>query len=77
VISEASLRPGQTWGTKLFWTKNAVTFAGARDVVFSNNTYKSATGKPGRLVVGESCENLKISDNKGFQQLKENVIPVK
>ena len=77
VISDASMRPGQTWGTKLFWTKNAVTFAGARNVVFSNNTYKSSTGKPGRLVVGESCENLKISDNKGFQQLKENVIPVK
>ncbi len=76
-ISDASLKPAQTWGTKLFWTKNAVTIAGASDVVFSSNTYKSTSGKPGRLVVGEHCSNIKISGNKGFQELKENVIPVK
>ncbi len=77
VISDASLRPGQTWGTKLFWTKNAVTFAGARDVIFEGNSYTAANGKPGRMVIGESCENLKINNNKGFQELRENVIPLK
>jgi hypothetical protein len=76
-ITDACLNPGQTWGTKLFWTKNAVTFAGASNVVFSNNTYRSSTGKPGRLVVGESCENLVFKDNKGFNTLREKVIPQK
>lgn len=77
VISDASLQPRQTWGTKLFWTKNAVTFAGARDVVFEDNRYTAANGTPGRMVIGEGCENLQLTGNSGFQELRENVIPLK
>ena len=76
-ITDVSLKPGQTWGTKLFWTKNAVTFAGAQDVVFSNNICKSTNGKPGRMVIGEFCQNLKFDNNKGFESLQEKVIPQK
>jgi hypothetical protein len=76
-IADTSLNPGITWGTKLFWTKNAVTFAGASNVLFCNNNYKSSNGKPGRMVIGESCENLKFENNKGFETLREKVIPQK
>lgn len=75
VIRDASLDPHETWGSKLFWTRNAVTIAGAREVFMAGNRYESSAGKEGRLVIGEACEDIRLEDNPGFKVIREPVLP--
>ena len=75
VIRDASLDPHETWGSKLFWTRNAVTIAGAREVFMAGNRYESGAGKEGRLVIGEACEEIRLEDNPGFKVIREPVLP--
>ncbi|UKI30026.1 MAG: hypothetical protein L6W00_18710 [Lentisphaeria bacterium] len=77
VISDASLRPGQTWGTKLFGRKTPSRLPVPVMSSLKATVILLPTENPAVWSSVKVAKTLKSTTTKGFQELRENVIPLK
>lgn len=78
-LTDLSIAPDRTWQTKLYWSKNAITMLGVKNMKMINNSYKSTNPakKKGIIAIGAGCDKKSIvfKDNKGFSVEYKNVLP--